>query len=154
MFESKIEIEEDGITHINCYSQSKCELGRALSNFALAPFDMEPFGRFCSIEGLWYWLGTDHVDKNNLRRLAGFNAKRLGRELKSVDYPQVVDFEKHIKNACLAKLEQNPRLKELLLNSSLPLTHYYVFNGFAKRDTRSDWIWKYYEEYRTIHQEN
>lgn len=29
---------EDGITHINAYSKSKQEVGRAISNFAYAPY--------------------------------------------------------------------------------------------------------------------
>ena len=53
---------EDGITHINICSKGKTELGRLLSNFAHTPFWLQGAGRFESVEGYWFWLGTE-VDK-------------------------------------------------------------------------------------------
>ena len=147
MFTGEIKPEEDGITHINCYSKSKTILGRQLSNFELCRFTCED-GQFSSIEGYWYWLGTDHVEKDRLRAVYGWQAKALGKDLKGPDYPKVIDFQKKIKAAIECKLAAHPSLKANLLASDLPLTHYYMFGTFAKRDERSDWVWEYYERYR------
>ena len=134
--------EEDGITHINCYSKGKTVLGRFLSNFAKAPFKTEE-GAFESIEGYWYYLGTYHIDRYKLKNLSGFDAKSWGKKMKeecpSVNCP---DFEEKIFKAICAKINNNKEMKELLLESSLPLVHYYNYGGALRFTPQHDWIWK------------
>ena len=54
-------LEDDGITHINVYSKGATALGRALSNFARIPVMVVPNGRFESVEAYWYWLRVMEV---------------------------------------------------------------------------------------------
>jgi len=129
---------EDGKTHINIYSKGKTELGRLLSNFAYSPFECEE-GKFYSIEGYWYWLGTrDEV----LKTLSGYQAKKYGQSLNRIY--EVEQFEDKIRIAMVLKVNSNPKLFDLLLDSDLPFTHYYVFNGY-RRDAGYEWIVQYWE---------
>lgn len=139
--------DEDGITHINCYSKGKTELGRFLSNFAHAPFDCQD-GHFESIEGYWYWLSCVHERREELRTVYGFKAKELGRELRSEDYPEIPDFQERIWNAVRAKFNANNYMRSLLIQSKLPLVHYYVYGTKVHYDPRSDWLWKRIEQKR------
>ena len=41
----------DGVTHINVYSQGKTSIGRALSNFSPLGFNHPKHGHFESVEG-------------------------------------------------------------------------------------------------------
>lgn len=134
--------ENDGIDHINVYSQANTELGRFLSNFAHYPQNT-PDGEFESLEGYWYWLKT-YDDR--LRHLHGVDAKRLGRSLPAVSQVDKSKFKKALK----IKVFDN---KEFLLNSSLwnnieiPLTHYYVYNG-NRKEAGGQWIIEYLEQLR------
>ena len=114
----------DGIDHINVYSRGKTELGRKLTNFAYTPFDHPEDGKFNSIEGYWYWLGCKD---DKLRKAYGFGAKKLGRELGAPDWLGTEDFKRKVKLAIRAKLIQHPKLLELLVETDLPLLHYYVY---------------------------
>ncbi len=113
---------QEGETHINIYSKSKLELGRLLSNFAYSPFQCED-GRFNSVEGYWYWLNTKD---ERLKKLYGFDAKKLGRELVKNEI-DTEEFQSKIKSAITNKIYQNPKIKHLLNESSLPLDHYYYY---------------------------
>jgi hypothetical protein len=120
----------DGETHINIYSQGRTELGRFLSNFTYAPFTLAPYGRFCSIEGFWYFVSTAHPRKEELRRAVGYRAKQLGRELRRLS-PVTLDsttFENMIGEAIRAKLAAHPCMLITFRNSTLPFKHYYVFS--------------------------
>lgn len=138
---------EDGITHINVYSKGKTELGRWLTNFAHSPIDTVD-GHFESIEGYWYWLGTTHSDRENLRFLYGFKAKELGKKLKSIEQQNNDDFKPKILNAIKIKLYNNPRMMDLLFQNSLPLVHYYVYgenseNPKIVEPSEGKWILEY-----------
>jgi len=134
--------ENDGIDHINVYSQARTELGRFLSNFAHCPQNT-PDGVFQSLEGYWYWLKT-YDDR--LRNLYGLDAKNLGRKLPIVNRFDVPRFKKALK----IKLLNN---KDFLINSplwcdlELPLTHYYVYNG-QRKDAGGQWVIEYLEQLR------
>ncbi len=132
-------LEHDGIDHINVYSKGKTALGRFLSNFTYAPIKTVD-GRFDSIEGYWYWLGTEDTRKECLRYLSGFAAKHKGRELRSKDWQDSEEFKKKILDAIKIKIEGFPEYKELLINNKLPLVHYYVFNGTIKEVPDAEWI--------------
>lgn len=136
--------QQDGIDHINIYSRGHTELGRYLSNFAYAPIQTQD-GWFNSIEGYWYWLNT-HNDQ--LRVLHGFKAKAFGKELiRSVSIDDYC-FQERIKNACWIKIHSNQYYLNMFVHSSLPFTHYYVFNGFIK-DAGGRWMLEMWELFRS-----
>ena len=116
--------EDDGKNHINIYSHGKTELGRLLSHFAHTPFVHPFFGPFNSMEGFWYYLKAATKDEK-LRQLYGSEAKFYGKRLPSV---RVKNFNILIVDANYHKVNQNPRLGNLLVQSTLPFDHYYVDN--------------------------
>lgn len=143
----------DGVDHINIYSRGKTELGMLLSNFACTSFVLPDDGKFTSVEGYWYWLltGKQH---DRLRHLCGFRAKQIGRELRTIvanvddaEASQQAEFQEKIKAAISAKLYQTSYLKFLLLGSTLPFTHYYVFDG-VRKDAGYEWQVEYWEQLR------
>ena len=119
--------ETDGITHINVYSKGKTQLGRALSNFAHTPFNHAIYGEFASMEGFWYWISTGSKN-DSLRRLYGFKAKSEGKQYPRVTIPRHV-FEGEIIEAAFYKLKDNPDIADMLMESTLPLTHYYAYGS-------------------------
>ena len=118
--------KNEGVDHVNIFSRSKLELGRALSNFAYAPITLDSLGSFDSIEGLWFFLKTGD---ERLRRLSGFAAKSLGSSLPDNGSMGPIVFRNAICIAIAEKVKQHPRIGELLDQCELPLTHYYVFGG-------------------------
>ncbi|CAL9980315.1 hypothetical protein VPHK469_0053 [Vibrio phage K469] len=160
----------DGVDHINIYSQGKTELGRMLSNFYRHPFeftcgDYNHLGAFHSIEGLWYWIqlynptlspDSEHNRRVNvLRGLWGSHAKEKGRELRRtlIGYaPEPMherDFRHVIGAAMVEKVATNDMIARLMHESTLPFTHYYVYNGKIV-ETDSEWILKEWERMRSL----
>lgn len=144
--------ENDGIDHINVYSKGKTDLGRKLTNFAKTPFFCED-GKFQSIEGYWYWLlchQANPIEREKLRDLSGFAAKKLGRELDAKHWPRDEQnlFRAKIKEAFNRKLESNPEIARMLIESELPLVHYYAYGGKIVYDGKSDWLIDYMMEVR------
>lgn len=132
--------ETDGIDHINTYSKGKTELGRFLSNFARHRIKTED-GYFRSVEGYWYWLGCTHENKDRLKTLHGFNAKKVGRELGSPDWLDDDIFKNKIKKAITNKVETMPKhLQKEFLNCNLPFVHYYEYGGKVVNVPEADWI--------------
>lgn len=111
---------KDGIDHINIYSKGKTVIGRKLTNFAKHPFTCED-GDFKSIEGYWYWLSCKD---DRLRKLSGFEAKKLGRELRAADWVKDEWFKEKILKAIQIKLDD---LRSELKGITLPFAHYYVY---------------------------
>lgn len=139
----------DGIDHINVYSQGKTVLGVFLSNWYRYPIILEPLGRFESIEGLWYWLSTKD---DRLKSMSGFAAKKLGRSLpKLVTLPDD-EFKCIIKQAIKIKVAGGPQYISFV-DSVLPFTHYYVFSG-KQVDAGHKWIIEYLEQLRTELKDN
>ena len=129
----------DGIDHINVYSKAKTQLGQFLSNFAHSPIETED-GHFESIEGYWYWLGTNHPRKVELRKLYGWKAKEVGRELKSLDWQDSPDFKRKICSAIEIKIKGNPLMFKALKANKLPLVHYYVFGNKVIQPKEGLWV--------------
>jgi predicted NAD-dependent protein-ADP-ribosyltransferase YbiA (DUF1768 family) len=148
--------ETEGIDHINAYSKSRTELGKLLSNFAYTEFTCKD-GRFASIEAYWYWLiCEDHPDRDKLKLLSGFVAKREGRKLSDGDWRDDDEFKGKILRACWKKVLLSDRLKELLRESDLPIVHYYAYGNPPKINTptRGLWIWEWYEKARAYLKDN
>jgi hypothetical protein len=140
--------ETDGIDHINVYSKGRTLLGRLLTNFARIPFEHPRYGRFESVEGFWYWLGSRN---DTLRTLYGWEAKKVGQESGAHDYIYLPEdqFQNEIKYAIALKISQNSALKEMLRKSTLPLAHYYVYQNRMVQKKQFDWIHEFIEECRT-----
>lgn len=137
--------KDDGVTHINVYSNGLTELGRFLSNFAKHPIVTED-GPFNSVEGYWYWLSTKD---DHLRTLHGFEAKRYGRITGGEDWLDDAEFKRKICNAITTKLQTAPELVTSTLRfCGLPLAHYYVYQGKVIEPKSGKWIIKHIENYR------
>lgn len=140
------EAKNDGIDHINIYSNGETELGRLLTHFAHTPFIHPYLGPFASMEGLWFFIRNGGFDEN-LRYLSGIKAKKLGRLHQAKWYP---DFRSDIIAANYQKIIQNDQLREAVIASELPFDHYYLFGPkkvlIAPRD--SMWLIEGFEEIR------
>ena len=132
--------KQDGISHVNIYSQGKTELGRMLSNFYHYQVITKD-GNFTSVEGYWYWLGIeDCTEKEVLRNLYGYNAKKTGNDLKGRFKERFdKDFERKIINAIWYKVKRNLNLFTPDV-SALPFEHYYNFGGKIV-DVKSKYLW-------------
>lgn len=139
------EPNNDGIDHVNIYSQGKTELGNWLSNFSYSPINIPEHGLFKSIEGYWYWLGTKD---DSLRYLIGYQAKKKGKKLKCIEICND-EFIGFIKKAIDIKIKSDTRMMEQLIISELPFTHYYVFGG-VKREAGYEWIVEHIEDRRRL----
>lgn len=146
---------EDGFTHLNIYSKARTKLGRDLSNFSYFPFVLEPYGKFDSVEGFWYWYltGQKHDD---LRHLSGAKAKAQGKKYNG-DRDEYILTDETIgvmQDAIMAKIMQHPALMESLKNSTLPFCHYYVYFGKVVMVQGSEWFNETFENIRTVLKEN
>lgn len=130
--------ENDGIDHINVYSKGNTFLGKQLSNFH-EKYIITEDGNFYSIEGYWYWLGTNNPNKEQLRQLSGFAAKKYGRELKALDWQDSNEFKRKIKSAMRIKIF-SMHLDKQIKENKLPFTHYYVFSGKVVNVPEAEWI--------------
>lgn len=121
--------KNDGIDHINIYSQALTPLGKMLSNFYKYPVKTKD-GDFLSVEGYWYWLSIeDCEEKEVLRKCYGYWAKKTGVEILKTKQSRFDDnFEHKILNAIWYKFKRN---KELIISDyqTLPFEHYYNFGG-------------------------
>jgi hypothetical protein len=158
-------VGDDGVTHLNVYSQASTELGRWLSNFTRTELDL-PEGQFVSLEGYYHYLKIQqaltehgHVPNNMLQRrierlkqLTGKVAQTWGRDVKqqllqlglrTPNRPSD-DTNRAFEAALLQKLERNPEMAErlsLVLEDGVPLVHYYVLpDGTAFYKKRFDWL--------------
>lgn len=120
-----IDHTKDGITHINCWSKSTSDLGKALSNFAHIPFKHPTYGYFSSVEAFWYYIKTG-MKHEHLRRLHGAFAKSSGSKLPVVEMDSA-EFRRLICEAITCKIEQTPWLLEAVTINQLPYMHYYVY---------------------------
>ena len=144
--------DEDGITHINIYSQARTELGRMLSNFYLSPFVYEPYGYFASGEAFWYWYLTGQ-QHNELKTLSGFEAKKVGRKYRN-DRLDVLGLSHEdleiMQEMLIFKIAHNPDIAKLLEESTLPFCHYYDYHGRVIIPEGFDWLSSTYEDIRTV----
>ena len=138
----------DGVDHINVYSKGLTKLGQFLTNFACSPFSHPEHGKFASIEAYWYWLGCTHKDRDKLKPLWGFEAKKIGRELNALDWQEDPEFKQNIKKAMYAKIFNNPEMALELKQSTLPLRHYYNYKGKIVEPQEGVWIIDFLTELR------
>ncbi|MCK9616163.1 MAG: hypothetical protein M0R48_11845 [Candidatus Omnitrophica bacterium] len=145
----------DGVTHINIYTKGKTKLGRDLTNLSRHGFEMKEYGRFECVEGFWYYYltGCQHEE---FRKYDGFTAKTEGQKLREdrIDKDGLSDVNKgEILEAIRCKLRQNRDVLKNLIESELPLTHYYYYgeesNCKIVRLHQYDWIVEEIENIRT-----
>lgn len=120
----EIEAEEDVV---NIGSKGETETERALSNFAHAPFELDGV-HYESVEGFWQSIKFPEGSEYRVKTagLVGGEAKRAGKrtgDINNIEYQgQTVEVgspEHHelMKRAIRAKLEQNPNVLKLLLDT-------------------------------------
>lgn len=130
---------EDGYTHLNAYSKGRTHLGRMLSNFAFSPFVLEPYGKFNSVEGFYYWYCTGQCH-DDLRKLSGSTAKSVGQKYKRIIISLSDEDIEVIQSAMIAKIVQNPEIMEALKKCDLEIVHYYVYGGkVVQLEQSSSW---------------
>jgi hypothetical protein len=148
----KYKLENDGIDHLNIYSNAKTELGQLLSNFAATPFIYNGWS-FSSVESAWYVYRIQQrcskyndiaeitEDLYTLSKTSGYRAKELGKELikKYLAEDTKAPSEKVLKQLYLCKLDYNPYITEMLMKNDLPFTHYYVFGNKITEATNYLW---------------
>jgi len=128
---------KEGEDHINVYSKSIVPLGRALSNFAHFPFRHPIYGKFGSVEAFYYWLLTGKEHKE-IKMLWGLEAKRLGQSLE-VKSKINKEFKEQVSYAIGLKIMQHKYIMDLLMHSTLPLTHYYYFGDIENPTIRDQY---------------
>lgn len=140
----------DGQDHINIWAQGDTELGRLLAHFTFSPFVHPYFGPFNSMEGFWHYIKTEEKD-DALRRLHGLEAKKYGKRLTEI---RVDNFPEIIKVGNYHKIDQNPRLRELFVASTLPFESYYRHGpgGVVIRPESGEWLAEQFDQLRTMMQ--
>lgn len=137
----------DGIDHINIYSRGKTKLGRMLSNFYHSEVHSDEYGTFQSLEGFWYWYFSISKD-DNLRNLVGAKAKRYGQTLERTEFvPEAIPV---MESMMIAKVMQNENIYNELKSSTLPFTHYYVYDSVRMTIDNVSWFTEAYEKIREI----
>lgn len=144
-----IDPNEDGITHINVYSKGRTIVGRLLSNFAHTPFTHPKYGKFHSVEGFIYWLGSRD---DALREMYEFRAKEYGKIADKNIRLSEQEFKQTVIEAIRCKVSQNTRVRFYLSIelANLPFLHYYVYGKKIITVPQWDWI---LDEYTKIRKE-
>lgn len=145
---------DDGERFINIWIHGKTELGQMLSHFYKSQFMHPYYGPFNSMEGFWFFIQNGAQD-DHIRSLSGMAAKNYGKKLA---WQRVDNFQEIIMAANYYKIEQNPVLRKLFVESSLPFEHYYMFTPTGDAIGQPDqlirlvsnaWLIKGFEELRT-----
>lgn len=140
----------DGVNHINIYSKAETDLGRFLSNFSSHKVITND-GEFASIEGYWYWLNAQGSNRREeLRKVVGWEAKKVGRELRAASWGKDELFKVKIAHAMLSKLILHPEIFKLFKESTLPFRHYYVYSGKIVEPKEGKWIVDFWEYLRKM----
>lgn len=127
--------ETDGVDHINVYSRGSTKLGKQLSNLADIDVVHPKYGKFRSMEGLWYWLSLGRRDdlREKFSTSSPWEAKAFGKHdfagtynLRRVDYD---DFQADILQGISSKIYQHQDLADALKASTLPFAHYFLYGS-------------------------
>lgn len=117
--------EDDGVGHINIYSNGRTRLGRWMSNFDHSPFTHPIYGKFASMEAYWYWAATGRIH-DQLRPMWGISAKSTGAKLPRVQMDDL-EFKQMILEGFLCKTLATPEAMKDMAGSHLSFAHYYAF---------------------------
>ncbi len=138
-----IDVKKDGISYINMYSKANTAFGRMLSNFYPCTIHTED-GTFRSVEAYWYYLSLPaSVNRDSIRRLYGYQAKKKGRELRAEAGEANLLFDDRFEEKILSAIRQKVQANASLFKKeyrNLPIIHYYVFDG-KQFDVTDDFPW-------------
>ena len=142
----------DGVDYINVYSKGLTELGQKTSHFSFSHFVHPEFGEFDSMEAFWIFIkakNPEDPEVQKLRKLVGYQAKVHGRTIETKHVP---NFHELILSGNWHKFNQNPVLKDLMVNFQphLPFVHFYIAsNGKTTiRPLGYEWLIAGFEEIR------
>lgn len=140
--------EYDGVKHINISVTGRTELGRQLTHFASTQFIHPLYGPFKTMEGFWHYIKCEESD-DLFRTLSASRAKSHAKLKKTVFRDNFIDI---IHEANFYKIEQTPGLKELMIESTLPFTYYYLFGPAQVQvfPKQADWLCAGFEEIRRL----
>lgn len=146
----------DGVDHINIYTKGKTILGKRLTNLSDDPVTVGVYGTFQCLEGFWYYYLTGCIYPE-LKTMNGFQAKKFGKGIRDdrIDKDGLTNDQKEVlKEAIRSKLRQNKDLLRLLIQSDLPLAHYYFYgkedNPKVHYLSQYDWIVEEIERIRKV----
>lgn len=162
--DSIYDVADDGVTHINVYSNAKTELGKWLSNFTAVKLETE-LGTVESVEAYYHLYkarrateaGNIKIPSSLTRKLsilatlAGSNALFQGREIRKellelgAVYTDVPDdrFNKSFEDVLVSKLKTDRvytnELSAILLGGA-SLVHYYCNDQSVKYSPHFSWL--------------
>jgi catechol-2,3-dioxygenase len=91
---------------------------------------------------------------DSIKYKVGAKAKSYYRNIIGVDDSQFNPTKDQLKEVYLLKLEQNPKVKEMLLENTLPFAHYYIMKDKRVNADASLWtadLWReIVEEFRVV----
>lgn len=146
-----IEVQLDGITHVNIYSKGRTSLGQALSNMCLFTFEYNGL-TFHSVEQAWHYFKFLHINKTVAEAIMNMDdayaikkyAKPYNNEA-TAQYVQSEDFHKLMKDVIWTRLNEDHSLQLQIRNSHLPFAHYYAFGndvtGYKVVDESQKYAW-------------
>ena len=112
----------EGVDHINTHYHSDTELGRALCAYGSYPFNHPEYGRFRTVHGLMCWLGNPNQPDSyrNMSALAVENHRTRSSTI------PVKNYRFTLMQATWMKIQAHPEIGRMLVESTLPLEHYYL----------------------------
>lgn len=133
--------KNDGIDHINIHPKGRTPIGRLLTSYRSMNFIHPNHGPFRSIEGFMHYIRTG-CKHDDLRSLYGYMAKTRGKSYRADTKYTKSEYQAEVLYAIYLKIRQNPKLLELLIESTLPFDSYYVFgpNNVIINTFDSEWL--------------
>jgi hypothetical protein len=140
----------DGKDHINISHNATTELGILLAHFTESHFTHPYLGPFECIEGYWHYVRAATPD-DRLRILTGKDAYTYGSALPHIKRRYFRDI---LMDGNFQKIKENARLRELLVESSLPFAQYYLFGPerIPINQKTAPWLLDDFEDLRDIFQ--
>lgn len=140
--------ETDGVDHINISHNANTELGVLLAHFTESHFTHPYLGPFNCIEGFWHYIRAATPD-DRLRILVGKDAYVHGSTLPHIKRRYFQDI---LMDGNFQKIKENARLRDLLVQSTLPFAQYYLFgpNRLPINQKTAPWLVDDFEELRSI----
>lgn len=126
--------ENDGVDHINVSQHGKTQLGMMLDNLADVQFTHPDYGRFRTVEGFYWWL-VSGKKVQEFRDCDGRDALEMGKRFHNDPHHLSGRLFNQVANAIYLKVMQNPGLKRMLRESTLPITCYVTY-GWRNRKVR------------------
>lgn len=119
-FDIIIDPHTDGYDHIRIHPKAATNLGRCLCHSARTPFTHTQYGQFASMEAYWQWIRTG-MQHDHLKAVHGERA--IGYGLRYLNVP-CTNFRELILGGLKAKVEDHPKIQELLVLSDAPFLQY------------------------------